>query len=80
VFPSQFDRERAVDKDSKFLAQMGGFLSKTAARANDFRERADGLRKVGNDTAARAFETRATNLLKQVEKAGQTVKDRSKDR
>lgn len=69
-----------MDKDGKFLAQMGGFFSKTAARANDLRVRADGFRKAGNDTAAKAFETRATNLLKQVEKAGQTVKDRSRNK
>lgn len=61
----------------KVVKQNAGFIAAESRRAQEHLERSRQLRTEGNERAAKALETRATNEMARVQKAATTIKNRS---
>jgi hypothetical protein len=62
----------------KIVRQNAGFIAAESRRAQEHLERSRQLEAEGNERAAKALQTRASNEMKRVEKAATTIKDRTK--
>jgi hypothetical protein len=62
----------------KVVRQNAGFIAAESKRAQEHLERSRQLQAEGNERAAKALQTRASNEMARVEKAAATIKSRSK--
>jgi hypothetical protein len=62
----------------KVFKQNAGFIAAESKRAQEHLERSRQLQAEGNERAAKALQTRASNEMARVEKAAATIKNRSK--
>ncbi len=59
------------------VRQNTGFIAAETQRAQSDIQRSKQFRTEGNDRAAKAFETRATNRMERVNKAATTIMNRT---
>lgn len=64
--------------NDKVIRQNAGFIAAESRRAQEHIEKARQFQAQGNERAAKAFQTRATNEMARVAKAATTIKNRSK--
>jgi hypothetical protein len=62
----------------KLIRQNTGFIKAEAKRAQEDLERSKEFQATGNETAAKAFRTRADTHMGRVEKAAATILNRTK--